>query len=367
MVEAAHTATDSRSNAGGWAHQNLSFGPAARAAGFLHLKSCGGRGGLEGKEEILPLQRCGNRKCPVPERMTQNFGGMGVEAAQPPEPPSGFNYTEHNRNSPSKVPKRSRGRYCGAWTMIEQRDGRYHHHRSRCKSYRCGLCGPRKIRRVRKSIVRHAVEHRLQRFLTLTLDPKKFPPGLDLNSKIRYLRDCWSKMRIYIRRKLGKSMQFIAVMELQGNGNPHLHALIGSFLDKRWITTAWQALGGGSFTRIEFADIHRVAAYVSKYISDDDALVDFPNGVRRFSTSRGLSLFERTKTDTTWELVRLPIDRLYRRASRIETENRSPEGELILFVAASPPYIYEPRWHKSSRWKEAVWTLQHHASAEGSL
>ena len=230
--------------------------------------------------------------------MTHSARGLGVKAAKPPQPSSGLDYTKHNRNSRSQAPKRPRGRHCGAWTMVGSQEGKYHHHRSRCKSYRCGLCGPRKIRRVRKSIVRHAVEHRLQRFLTLTLDPKKFPPDLDLYGKIRYLRDCWSKMRIYMRRKLGKSVQFIAVMELQKNGNPHLHILIGSYLDKTFISESWQALGGGSFTRIEMADIHRVAAYVSKYISDEGSLVELPDGVRRFSTSRGLSLFERTKTET---------------------------------------------------------------------
>jgi hypothetical protein len=156
-------------------------------------------------------------------------------------------------------------------------------------------------------------------------------------------------------------------MELQQNGNPHLHVLIGSYLDKTFISESWQALGGGSFTRIEMADIHRVAAYVSKYISDEGSLVELPDGVRRFSTSRGLSLFERTKSETTWKLVRLPIDRLLQRASGIEIEHRSPEGELFLFVAASPPFVYEPRWRKTSMGKEAVWRLRHSSSAEGSL
>jgi hypothetical protein len=291
---------------------------------------------------------------------------MGVKAAQQPEPPSGFNYTEHNCNTEVR-PRRSRGRFCGAWTMVGPFDGKYNYVRSRCKSYRCELCGPRKIRHVRKSIVRHAIENRLQRFLTLTLDPKKFPVGVNLIGKISYLKNCWRKMREYIRRKLGKSVCFIAVMELQRNGNPHLHALIGSYLDKAWITSAWQALGGGSFTRIEMADIHRVAAYVSKYISEEGSLVELPDGVRRFSTSRGLPLFECSKPANGWQLAKMPIDRLRARCTGVEIETFDDSGELVSFVAGDLAYIYEPRWGKTNRWKEIAHAVQMSDGVVGSL
>jgi len=165
-------------------------------------------------------------------------------------------------------------------------------------------------------------------------------------------------MREYIRRRLGTSVKFIAVMELQRNGNPHLHALVGAYLDKKWITTAWQAVGGGSFTRIEWADIHRVAVYVSKYISDDDSLVDLPNGVRRFSTSRGLALFDRNNNPTGWELAKSPIERLRDRSPHVEDEKYEPDGELVSFVATDRPFIYEPRYRKSNAWRELLWTAR---------
>ena len=44
---------------------------------------------------------------------------------------------------------------------------------------------------------------------------------------------------------LQHSLAFISVVELQGNGNPHLHLLVGSYLPKQWISSVWQALGGG--------------------------------------------------------------------------------------------------------------------------
>jgi len=249
--------------------------------------------------------------------------GVGRQA------PPGFNYTQHNCN-------RRLGRSCGRHTLIGRVDGQYVHKRSRCKSYTCGLCGPRKIRQVRKGIVRRALEHKLQRFLTLTLDPKKFPSDLDVAGKIQYLQGVWRKMRVYLRRKLGKSLVFIAVVELQQNGNPHLHMLVGSYLPKEWISAAWQALGGGSFTRIEYADVHRVAAYISKYVTDE-SLQDLPAGTRRFSTSRGLALFDRSTGKSGWILVRQPIEFWRELSAGIAGEEYETEQEgarrMVWFVA----------------------------------
>jgi hypothetical protein len=260
--------------------------------------------------------------------MVEVSRGVGLQA------PPGFNYTEHNCNT-----RRSRklGRHCGRHTLIGPADGQYGHKRSRCKSYACGLCGPRKIRQVRKGIVQRALEHRLQRFLTLTLDPKKLPPGLEVLGKIQYLYGVWRKMRVYLRRKLGKSLVFIAVVELQQNGNPHLHMLVGSYLPKEWISAAWQALGGGSFTRIEYADVHRVAAYISKYVTDGSSLQDLPAGTRRFSTSRGLALFDRSSGKSGWILVRQPIEFWRERSAGIVIEHYETEQDgarsLVSFVA----------------------------------
>ena len=279
-----------------------------------------------GRGKAFPSRCCSRSRWPARGGMAVVSRGMGLEA------PSGFNYTQHNCNT-----RRPRGRHCGRHTLIGPVNGQYAHKRSRCKSYACGLCGPWKIRQVRKGIVHRAVEHKLQRFLTLTLDPKKIPPGYGVTEKIKYLYGVWRKMRVYLRRKLDKSLVFIAVVELQQNGNPHLHMLVGSYLAKEWISAAWQALGGGSFTRIEYADVHRVAAYIAKYVTDD-SLQDLPAGTRRFSTSRGLALFDRSTGKSGWILVRHPIEFWREHAAGVSEEVFETEQEgarrLAWFVAA---------------------------------
>jgi len=241
---------------------------------------------------------------------------------------SGFNNTKHNCNSPQQRPKKKN---CGKYTLIGSVNNRYPHHRLHCKSYCCGRCGPKKIRQVRKRIVQRALQHGLQRFLTLTLDPKKIKPGLGIKAKIAFLNSTWRKQRVYLQRLLGKPLAFISVVELQGNGNPHLHLLVGSYIPKRWITTSWQALGGGWATRIEYADVHRIAAYLAKYFTDE-SLRDLPPGTRRFSTSRGLALFDRRKGEGTWILVRQSIEYWRERASGVirEVYESDPAGSSSL-------------------------------------
>ncbi len=253
-----------------------------------------------------------------------------------PQAPSGFNYTQHNCNTS----RRPLGWGCGKRTLVGLVDGHYHHRRFRCKSYHCARCGPRKIRQVRKRIVQLAIEHRLRRFLTLTLDPQKLPSGLDTAGKIRYLQKTWRKMRVYLTRRLGRSLAFIAVVELQENGNPHLHLLVGSYLPKQWISSAWQSLGGGWATRIQCADLHRVAAYLAKYVTDD-SLRDLPRRTRRFSASKGLALFDRSKGDGAWLLLKTTIEILRESALAVISEEyeTEPDGarSLAAFTAGQAP------------------------------
>jgi len=260
-----------------------------------------------------------------PPKSSANSGGVGAE------PPPGFNYTKHNCNK-----RRPVGKGCGQRTLVGLVDGKFVHHRLRCKSYLCGVCGPRKIRQVRKRIVQLAVEHQLQRFLTLTLDPKKLPSDLDARGKIRFLKETWRKMRVSLERRLHHPLVFVSVLELQSNGNPHLHLLVGSYLPKAWISSAWQALGGGWATRIEFADLHRVAAYLAKYLTED-SVSELPPRTRRFSASRGLALFDRSKGNAPWVLVKETVEYLRACSADIVSESfeTEPEGfrALVSFTA----------------------------------
>src|SRR5207253_9040018 len=110
------------------------------------------------------------------------------------------------------------------------------HRRVNCKTWGCGYCGPRRAKRYKWAIRHLAERHGLNKFLTLTLDPKKIE-----GNPVRYLRAVFDKFRVYLRRKHGQTVTFIAVLESQRNGNPHLHVLLDRYFPPSWIANALSA------------------------------------------------------------------------------------------------------------------------------
>jgi len=149
-----------------------------------------------------------------------------------------------------------------------------------------------------------AEARQLNKFLTLTLDPKKVQ-----GDPVRYLNHAFAMLRVYLARKYGTSIQYIRILEFQKNGNPHFHILINRYLEIEWIRQAWVAVGGGYMVDIQLVDVRRVSRYLSKYLTKE-LLMSAPLRSRRVTTSRGIKLLEKTPTETTWTLVKVTISRL---------------------------------------------------------
>ena len=112
-----------------------------------------------------------------------------------------------------------------------------------------------------------------------------------------------SKFRVSLRRQFGgKSISYIAVVELQKSGMAHLHVLVGVFISQRWISEAWQGVGGGRIVDIRSVDVHRVDRYISKYLTKDFFL-SVPAKKKRISTSRDIRLFDKRRHEG-WSWIR---------------------------------------------------------------
>lgn len=182
-----------------------------------------------------------------------------------------------------------------------------------CGSYRCDRCRKPKLKKVRKRISEIAEEHKLTRMATLTLDPKKLS-ATDRKRTDRYIRELWRLMRVYLSRRWGKgkSLPFVGVLEFQKNGNAHLHVLLRQYIPQAWLSKAWQSIGGGRHVDIRFVDVHRVAAYLSKYLAGDKVehtLRLLPRRARIFTTARSIVLWPK-KEKSGWRLRRADIGAL---------------------------------------------------------
>ena len=212
--------------------------------------------------------------------------------------------------------------WCGKYSVagpIKNRPGRIGYKRLRCRSLRCPKCLNPKARATRDRIGEIASERKLTRFVTLTLDPSRIPHGV--RSEV-YLRECWRKMRVYLARKYGQSLDFIAVLEFQKSGVAHFHLLVGLFIPHKWLRAAWQSVGGGRFVDIKYVDVHRVAAYLTKYLAGEkiaDTLSHLPPRARIFGSSRSI-LFWGKKEKKGWWMVRQSIEYLRDHADAVENE-----------------------------------------------
>lgn len=195
----------------------------------------------------------------------------------------------------------------GTFAGFRASDGEQIFIRGDCGKRGCKRCGPKRAKRYRAAIARRAGEYKLTRFVSLTLDPAKLGKN---EESVSYLRECFSKFRVYLQRKCGKSIKYIAVVELQKSGMAHLHVLVDQFIDQRWLSEAWQAVGGGRIVDIRYVDVHRISAYLAKYLAGDKLLAPFPRGKRQITTCRAITLFER-KVSSGWQWVREHIRDLH--------------------------------------------------------
>ena len=225
---------------------------------------------------------------------------------------------EHNRN-----------KRCGCWSLQGKEEGKTRYIKLGCKAWSCPQCGPKKAKRLRHAIIKRATEKNLRRFLTLTLDPSTCRP----EDSVPYIRKCWNKFRTSLKRQGGgKSIAYIAVLELQKNGYAHLHVLVDRYLPQGWISKAWQGVGGGRIVHIKQVDIQRVGAYLSKYLTKELFLVQ--GKARRCTTSRDIMLFEKL-SQGQWLLVKLPVEVIcHLLGRRVDEMQMDAQGRVQSFSSA---------------------------------
>lgn len=182
---------------------------------------------------------------------------------------------------------------------------------------------------MRKRIGELAQKHGLSRFLTLTLDPAKLPEGAD---GAKFLRQVWAKFRTYLRRRCGRTVQFISVIEATQAGVAHLHILVDQYLEQHRISDAWSRLGGGRVVFIKQAhDLKRCGWYLGKYLTKE-MISAGAGGLRRVTTSRGIRLQNADRIGR-WELIYCPLDEVRRRTIDGEGEVLDERGQLKSFVS----------------------------------
>ncbi|MBX9767928.1 MAG: hypothetical protein K2X47_11705 [Bdellovibrionales bacterium] len=214
-------------------------------------------------------------------------------------------------------------------------DGLFDHLRVFCKTYSCEFCGPRKISLLKMAFKKAMESHKLDVFLTLTLNPK----SCSAEDSIVYIRKCWNKFRILSKRHFKQNISFLSVIELQKNGYAHLHILLSKFMSHTWIKDKWQAVGGGSIVDIRRADAG-TAIYIAKYLGKQMPKLSNIN-VRAYSTSQDIKLWKliaRVHSETDFEFMSVRFDETRDILNRyVESDILDSRGKYILGFKANRP------------------------------
>jgi len=105
----------------------------------------------------------------------------------------------------------------------------------------------------------------LNKFFTLTLDR-----SIELEERWRNIPFIWLKMRHRLQRiakKRNSTFLFIAGLEAQKDGTPHIHGFTNLWLEQIEWSRLWNECGGGTFIWIEKVDDYaKIGDYVNKEI-----------------------------------------------------------------------------------------------------
>ena len=165
-----------------------------------------------------------------------------------------------------------------------------------CHKLRCLRCGPIKASAYRAAVYVLAQRHKLQRLVTLTLDPWLIPPNTD---SVTYINQVFARFRTKLSERRGLKLTYVRVLEFQRNGTAHLHLLIHETVAQDTLLQAWRTSGGGHQVRIRFRDGNSGASYVTKYLTKD-LCAAVPPGRRVITTDRGMLLFP-AKLPSGWQ------------------------------------------------------------------
>ena len=311
------------------AHLEIAGG-CANKSGQRFLDSSAPRHGRHASPCNIPAGSGIQAAAGVDEKLSQGTGQRPVVSARFAPCLGSLDEVQIKRDRPDGWKKS-----CSRWSVrgdSQTEAGKVRYCRVGCKCWGCSGCGPRRASMFCIRISQTAERLKLNKLLTLTLDPAKLN-GAD---STKYINEVFADFRVYLRRKLGRAPSYIRVLEYQKNGNAHLHILLRDWLDHRWVSEAWEAVGGGRIVDIRFVDMHRVSHYLSKYLTKQ-MLECAPPRARRVTTSRDIRLLEKQESGFAWIMLRVPLLRLFDRYSSHKAARLDQDGYLVSFDVYESP------------------------------
>lgn len=228
----------------------------------------------------------------------------------------------------------------------------------RCHKWSCPFCAPIRLRKLQDKARRGHPE----RHIVLTLTPGLYD---NLPDYVTFLRKKFRSLIQKIRREFG-TLEYMAVVELQKSGVPHLHVLTrGTYIPWRWLTGAWQKLTGA--WHVHISSITRTSNAIvelTKYLAKTAASLAEHSLAQAMVTTSAKWLIDKEETDPSYaehdwltHFCRIPVHNLQKALALLNQELTPPdkvapgwtlkphppptEAEVAAAVGDCPDSIYE--------------------------
>lgn len=151
--------------------------------------------------------------------------------------------------------------FCGTATQVKIGEAATAARPLRCRSWQCDHCCPNR----KKQLIALGMSGKPNRFLTLTVNPALYNSP---DERAEQLARAWRLIRKRMKRKFRwQRIPFLAVVEKQKSGEPHLHILLRCpYIPQAWLSEQMRDLMHAPIVDIRWiTDQGKVAGYVAKY------------------------------------------------------------------------------------------------------
>lgn len=181
-----------------------------------------------------------------------------------------------------------------------------------CNTYRCPVCGPIKVWRLKKALTNLFQSWKQIRFWTLTMKNDLFETS---DEQYKVLMEAWRYFITYVRRskaltKYQSQFRYVKIPEMHKSGYWHLHVVVDRYINREILQRIWERIIQEFLNRdSHVASIYielipnakKAANYICKYITK--SIHDKCPTKRFFSTSYHLCIFEKKEKSGNWFVV----------------------------------------------------------------
>lgn len=158
-----------------------------------------------------------------------------------------------------------------------------------CDRWCCALCGVRKAAWLKRNIQAARVAHRLEGFVTLTLQADRDPVA-----SFQAITGYWNVLNTGLAAAYGRRVSYVWTVEATQRGIAHLHVLMDVVLSPADLSRRWRSITGDSYiVRVLPTDSRRASDYLAKYCVKEASQRRDPEwsglaGRRLYSKSRNI-------------------------------------------------------------------------------